>query len=114
MFDKILGKIIGTKNERELKRLWRDVEAINSVFEELRGLSAADLPKKTEQLVARVADGELIDDLVPEAFALVKWACTFLLGKEWPVADTMQKWNMVPFDVQLIGGVVLHLSLIHI
>jgi len=108
VFDKILGKIIGTKNERELKRLWRDVEAINSVFEELRGLSADDLPKKTEQLVARVADGEILDDLVPEAFALVKWACTFLLGKEWPVADTMQKWNMVPFDVQLIGGVVLH------
>ncbi|MFO7639608.1 MAG: hypothetical protein R6X14_10015 [bacterium] len=108
MLDVILGKLFGTKNERELKRLWGRVEDINAVFESLRGISATDLPAKTEDLVRRVRDGELLDDLVPEAFALVKWSCTFLLGKEWLVADTMQRWNMVPFDVQLIGGMVLH------
>ncbi|MFO7676245.1 MAG: preprotein translocase subunit SecA [bacterium] len=108
MFDVILGKLFGTKNERELKRLWSRVEEINVVFEGLKGISAADLPARTEDLVRRVRDGESLDDLVPESFALVKWACTFLLDKEWPVADTMQRWNMVPFDVQLIGGIVLH------
>jgi len=108
MFDVIFGKLFGTKNERELKRLWSRVEDISAVYESLKGVSAADLPAKTEDLVRRVADGEPLDDLVPESFALVKWACTFLLDKEWPVADTMQKWNMVPFDVQLIGGIVLH------
>jgi len=108
MLDKFLGKLFGTKNDRELKRLWSRVEDINAVHDRLKGISAADLPAKTDDLVRRAADGEPLDDLVPEAFALVKWSCRFLLDKEWPVADTMQRWNMVPFDVQLIGGMVLH------
>ncbi|MBN2537983.1 preprotein translocase subunit SecA [candidate division WOR-3 bacterium] len=108
MLDKLLGSIFGTKNDRELKRLRARVDEINSVFEQLKGITAADLPRKTEELVKRVADGEPLDDLVPEAFALVKWSCKFLVGKEWPAADQMQRWQMVPFDVQLIGGMVLH------
>ena len=108
MLEAVLGRIFGTKNEREVKRLWAHVEEINAAFESLKGVTAAELPKKTEDLIARVKDGEPLDDLVPEAFALVKMACTFLVGKQWPMADTMQTWNMVPFDVQLIGGVVLH------
>ncbi|MBM3315655.1 preprotein translocase subunit SecA, partial [candidate division WOR-3 bacterium] len=65
-------------------------------------------PRKTEDLAARLRDGEALDDLLPEAFALVRLACRLLVGKRWPVADIMQEWNMVPFDVQLIGGIVLH------
>ncbi len=108
MLEKILGAIFGTKNDRELKRLWLRVEEINAVYEKLGGLSSADLPARTEELRKRVADDEPLDDLVPDAFALVKLACRLLVGKSWPVSDTMQTWNMVPFDVQLIGGVVLH------
>jgi preprotein translocase subunit SecA len=107
MLDRLFGSIFGTKNDRELKRLWRRVEDVNDVFEQLKGITAQDLAGRTEALTVRVRDGEPPDDLLPEAFALVKWACTFLLDKEWPVADTMQRWNMVPFDVQLIGGMVL-------
>lgn len=106
MLDKILGAIFGTKNDRELKRLWRRVEEINAVYEQLT--DSENLPARTEELKRRVADGEPLDELLPEAFALVKLACRRLVGKSWPVVDTMQTWNMVPFDVQLIGGVVLH------
>ncbi len=108
MLEAVLGKLFGTKNDREVKRLWTHVEEINAEFESLKGVTPDQLPKKTEEFIARIKDGEPLDDLMPEAFALVKWACKFLVGKEWPMADTMQKWNMVPFDVQLIGGVVLH------
>jgi preprotein translocase subunit SecA len=108
MLEQFLGRIFGTKNERELKRLWVLVLDINSVFESLKGITPDDLPEKTAGLKARLADGEPVNDLVPEAFALVKWSCKFLCGKSWPVADMMQEWNMVPFDVQLIGGMVLH------
>ncbi len=108
MLEKLIGRIFGTKNERELKRLWALVAEVNAVFESLSGITAEDLPRKTEDLKKRIADGELLDEVLPEAFALVKWSCRFLVGKSWPVADIMQQWNMVPFDVQLIGGMVLH------
>jgi preprotein translocase subunit SecA len=108
MLERILGRIFGTKNERELRRLWALVSDVNAVFEALHGISAEDLPKKTSELKQRIADGEALDAVLPEAFALVKWSCRFLVGKSWPVADIMQQWNMVPFDVQLIGGMVLH------
>ncbi len=108
MLDKILGKFFGTKNDRELKRLWPKVEEINEIFEGLKGLSDEDLPKKTEEFVKRIQDGESLDEILPEAFALVKEACRRLVGKRWPVSDIQTEWNMVPFDVQLIGGIVLH------
>jgi preprotein translocase subunit SecA len=108
MLDKILGKIFGTKNDRELKRLWPRVEEINEIFESYHGLADADLPKKTEEFVKRIQDGEVLDDILPEAFALVKESCRRLVGKSWPVSDIQTEWNMVPFDVQLIGGIVLH------
>lgn len=108
MIEALIGKIFGTKNERELKKLWLRVEEINAVYEKLSGVTPADLPRKTEEFVGRVRDGEPLYDILPEAFAYVRLACKFLVGKQWPVADMMQTWNMVPFDVQLIGGMVLH------
>jgi len=108
MLEKLIGRIFGTKNERELKRLWALVVEVNAVFESLKGVTAEDLPRRTEDLKKRLADGEPLDAILPEAFALVKWSCSFLVGKSWSVADIMQEWNMVPFDVQLIGGMALH------
>ncbi len=108
MLDNILGRLFGTKNERELKKLWVKVRQIRQVEDRMKGLGLAELPKKTEELIGRLRDGESLDELLPEAFALVNIACRLLLGKRWPVADIVQEWNMVPFDVQLIGGIVLH------
>jgi preprotein translocase subunit SecA len=105
----VLTKIFGTKYERSVKRLWPLVGQINALEEEYqRTLTDADFPKKTEEFRKRLADGEELDDLLPEAFALVKNACRRLLGSEFPVRGHPMKWDMVPYDVQLIGGIVLY------
>ncbi len=105
MFQKVLTSIFGTKTHRELKELWPKVEEINTIYEKLRDV---DLLKKTEDFKKRYCQGESLDDILPEAFALVKEACRRLLGKKWMVVDIETAWNMVPFDVQLIGAIVLH------
>ncbi len=105
MLQKILGKIFGTQTERELKRLWPKVNEINEIYEKMKNI---DLQKTTEDFRRRIDQGEPIDELMPEAFALVKEACRRLLGKKWQVVNIETEWNMVPFDVQLIGAIVLH------
>jgi preprotein translocase subunit SecA len=95
MLSVILKKIFGTKNERELKRLRPLVERINSLEESYRALSDADLKALTPAFRERVARGEPLDDLLPEAFAAVREAARRTLG-------------MRHFDVQLVGGAVLH------
>ncbi|MGB7054458.1 MAG: preprotein translocase subunit SecA, partial [bacterium] len=105
MLQQFLGKIFGTKVERELKSLWPIVDQINSFYEKLKD---ADLLKHTEDFKKRIKDGEVLDSIMPEAFAVVKEACRRLLGQKWQVVDIETEWNMVPFDVQLIGAIVLH------
>jgi preprotein translocase subunit SecA len=95
MFDLILKKIFGSKNERELQRLAPVVDHINSLEPELRELADADLAAKTPQFKKRLDQGEPLDDLLPEAFAVAREASLRVLG-------------LRPFDVQLIGGIVLH------
>jgi preprotein translocase subunit SecA len=102
---KLLKKVFGTKTERELKVLWPKVEEINAFFEKFKDV---DLQKTTADFRKRIADGEALDDIMPEAFALVKEACRRLLGKTWNVVEMETEWNMVPFDVQLVGAIVLH------
>src|ERR1039458_5505730 len=104
----ILKKILGSKNQREVKRLWPLVYRVNEVEVEYQKLSDEQLRAKTEEFRKRLADGTPLDDLLPEAFAAVKNACRRLCGKEWPVRGQPYKWDMVPFDVQILGGIVLH------
>ncbi len=104
----ILKKILGSKNQREVKRLWPLVHRVNEVEAEYQKLSDEELRGKTEEFRKRLADGTPLDDLLPEAFAAVKNACRRLCGKEWPVRGQPYKWDMVPFDVQVLGGIVLH------
>ncbi len=108
MLDKLIAKFIGTKDDREMKRLWPMVDEINQIWESYKNMDQTDFPKKTEDFVKRIKDGEPLDSIIPEAFALVKETCRRLLGKQWPVCDIQTTWNMVPFDVQLIGAIVLH------
>jgi preprotein translocase subunit SecA len=103
-----LRRLIPSKSQREVNRLWTKVEEINTIWETYKALADADLPRKSEEFVARIRDGETLDDLMPEAFALVKEGCRRMLGKKWSVTDQEVTWDMVPFDVQLIGGMVLH------
>ena len=95
MIQHILKNIFGSKNERELKRLAPLVDAINSLEPEYRALSDARLRAKTAEFRERLDREEPLDDLLPEAFAAVREASTRVLG-------------LRPFDVQLIGGIVLH------
>ena len=103
-----LKGIIPSKSDREVKRLWLSVDRINEVWESYKKMADAELPKQTEEFVARIREGETLDEIMPEAFALVKEACRRLLGKKWTVTGLETTWDMVPFDVQLIGGMVLH------
>jgi preprotein translocase subunit SecA len=95
IIDKALAKVFGTANERELKRLTPIVAEINAFEPAIQVLSDPQLRDKTTEFRARLANGDTLDDLLPEAFAVVREAGRRVL-------------NMRHFDVQLIGGMVLH------
>src|SRR6059036_271982 len=95
MIQKLLAKVIGTQNERDLKRLEPIVGEVNAFEASITPLSDERLRAKTAEFRERLAKGETLDDLLPEAFAVVREAGHRTL-------------NMRHFDVQLIGGAVLH------
>jgi len=95
MIDQVLAKIFGTKNEREVKRIRPIVAAINDLEPAMQQLSDADLAQKTVEFKQRVANGESLDDLLIESFAVCREVGRRVL-------------NMRHFDVQLIGGIFLH------
>jgi preprotein translocase subunit SecA len=99
IFNSILTKIVGTKNERQIKRIRPVLEKVGSLEASLRALSDQDLKARTADFRGRVEKGEALDDLLPEAFAVVREAGRRVL-------------NMRHFDVQLIGGVALHQGMI--
>ncbi len=104
----MLQKLLGTKNQRDIKRIQPLVARINELEESYQSLSEAELKGHTEQFRKRYAEGESLDDLLCEAFATVKNACRRLCGTVADVCGHELAWDMVPFDVQLIGGIVLH------
>ncbi len=108
MFGWVIKKLLGTRNQRVLRRLQPIVERINEIEEELQGLTDEQLQAKTGEFRRRLAEGETVDDLLPEAFAVVKNACRRLQGRSWEVCGHEITWDMVPFDVQLIGAITLH------
>ncbi|MFA5792628.1 MAG: preprotein translocase subunit SecA [Candidatus Gracilibacteria bacterium] len=109
MLEKFLAKIIGDPEQKTIKRSAKLVEEINKIeIEYQQKLTDEDIPKKTAEFRARVQNGESLDSILPEAFALVKNASRRLVGKTWQVRGFDYTWDMVPFDVQLIGGIVLH------
>ncbi len=107
--EKVLSKVLGgSSTERELKRLRPMVDEINKIAEEYKNLTDDELKAKTNEFRYRLKMGETIDDLLPEAFAAVKDTCRRLRGKRWLVRGQEIEWDMVPYDVQIIGGIVLH------
>ena len=95
MIIKTMKKVFGTRNDRELKRLRKLVTKINALEADFQALDDAALSAKTAEFRARLAGGETLDNLLPEAFAAVREA-------------GMRSLGMRHFDVQLIGGIVLH------
>lgn len=96
MFDKFLDRLFNGSNERDIKKMRRIVEEeINPLEDALKNLSDSSLSNKTHEFKARLAKGETLDDILPEAFAVIREASRRVLG-------------MRQFDVQLIGGIILH------
>ena len=95
MISGLLKKIFGTKNDREIKALTKEVEKINALESEYEKLSDEDLQNKTNIFKERLQNGETLDDILTEAFATVREASKRVLG-------------LRHYDVQLIGGIVLH------
>ena len=91
----LLTKVFGTYSERELKSIYPIVERIEALEDEYKALSDAELQAKTPEFKRRLADGETLDDILPEAFATVREASDRVLG-------------LRPYRVQLVGGIVLH------
>jgi len=111
----IVKKFIGSKNDREVKRLRPLVAKINALETELQNVSEDVLRQKTtvwkEELSKIEGNEELaarLNEILPEAFAVVKNACRRLCGAEIIVREHPLRWEMIPFDVQLIGGYALH------
>ncbi|MCK5126858.1 MAG: preprotein translocase subunit SecA [candidate division Zixibacteria bacterium] len=104
----LITRLFGTKHDRDIKSLNPIVAKINEFFEQYEALSDSELKEKTTEFISRLKQGEELDDLIPETFAVVKQTCKRLCGQSWDVAGIETEWNMVPYDVQLIGAVVLH------
>jgi preprotein translocase subunit SecA len=128
-------KIFGTASERKIKKIMPLVEEINEIYEGLSDTPQEKLKERTQEFKAKIqqkseaarkeaeaqnlsgqdieeavikAEQEVLDNILPEAFAIVKETCRKMLGEEWKAAGHDIKWKMVPYDVQLIGGIVLH------
>lgn len=136
MVRKLIEKIIGDPNEKAIKKIRPLVQKINQIEEEYQKTLTTDedYPRKTAEFKERIAKGESLDSLLPEAFALVKSACRRIYGREFVVEKLFAEekelvegsnsdekttseasatpntytWKMIPFDVQLIGGINLH------
>ena len=131
----VIEKVFGSKSDRDVKKLRPIVDEINDIYETLRDKPDEWFPNRTAELKTELKsflvelDSEInpqsmepelykkehrkrlddkLDEFLPEAFALVKEACRRLVGKSWEVCGIEMRWEMVPYDVQLIGAIVLH------
>ena len=113
----LIKKLFGSRNDREVKKLWPRVKEINDLEAGLQKLSDDELRQKTADWKARLAaiadKGELaaaLEEILPEAFAVVKNACRRLTERKTDVIvrEHPLRWEMIPFDVQLLGGIGLH------
>ena len=91
----LFTKVFGTYSQRELKSIYPIVDKITALEDEYKQLTDAELQAKTPEFKERLANGETLDDILPEAFAAVREAADRVLG-------------MRPYPVQLVGGIVLH------
>jgi len=107
----IVGVIFGSKQERDIKKIQPVLEKVKSYYEQIHLLSDEDLRKKTDEFRERLRSGETLDDILPEAFAVVREATHRVLGESKMVHDTYLNTDipfMAHFDVQVMGAIVLH------
>ncbi len=115
MINWLIKKIVGSKNQREIRRMFPVVTRINEIEQQLQSESEDALRGRMAAWRERVsaiedpdAQQDALEEILPEVFAVVKNAARRLCGTSWQVCDQPVTWNMIHFDVQLIGGMVLH------
>lgn len=108
MFRNLLKRFVGRHYKKFYKECLLIVEKINAIEEQFKALSNEELQAKTEQFKQRYNQGESLDALLPEAFATVKNAARRLVGTQAEVCGHILTWDMIHYDVQLIGGIALH------
>ena len=131
----LISKIFGTRSDREIKLLYPIVEKINQIYDQLSVKTDEELKQRTLELkndlaLARkeaeekakdqitdkdeakkfilLAEQQKLDSILPEAFAMVKETCRRMCGTSWKVVGRELSWDMIPYDVQIIGGIILH------
>jgi preprotein translocase subunit SecA len=105
---RILKKIFGTAQTRQVKKYQKIVHKINAIEKEFQKLSDDEIKAKTKEFQDRIEKGESLDALLPEVFATVKNTCRRLVGTEVHIFGYNQKWDMIPYDVQMIGAIAMH------
>lgn len=104
----MVNSLFGDRQKKKISDLQPYVDEVNEYCEKIETLSEDDLKDFTRRFRVRLANGESLDEIMCEAFAVVKESCRKLLGRSWLVSGSNLEWNMVPFDVQIMGAVVLH------
>ena len=105
---RIMQKIFGDRESRLTKRLDPVIASVKEWADSYGSLADEDFPGKTEEFVQRIGRSETLDDVMPEAYGLVYETCRRLLGRSWKVVGHDITWDMVPFDVQVAGAIVLN------
>ncbi len=130
-----ISSIFGTYSDRQIKKIMPLVDEINTIYNGLADKSIEDLQQRTAEFKAMIREksaayenslesreltsakkkeeivkyeNSLLEKILPEAFAMVKDVCRRLIGEKWNAAGYDVEWNMIPYDVQLIGGIALH------
>ena len=103
-----LKKVFGTAQSRLLRRYEKIADKVIDLDLQWQSLSDEEIRNKTVEFRQRLAQGETLDDLLPEAYATVRNACRRLCGTEVDVSGYSQRWDMVPYKVQIIGSIAMH------
>ncbi|MFW5857345.1 MAG: hypothetical protein ACOCX4_05645, partial [Planctomycetota bacterium] len=107
----VINKVFGSANDRELKRLWPLVEQVKAHYPAAQALADEDFPKKTDEFRRRFCQGESLDRILFEAYAVCREAAHRVLGGKQLVFDRWEEREIRyfgHFDVQILGGIVLH------
>src|SRR3990172_5082939 len=104
----LLKKFFGSAQDRTLKRYRKIIDQVNDWEEQFQSLSDAALRQKTEEFKKRMREGALLEEILPEAYAVVKNTCRRLLGTQIHVSGYNKEWDMVPFDVQILDAIAIH------
>jgi preprotein translocase subunit SecA len=108
VFNWILEKIAWSYNERQLAKYAPTISKINELYEEYNKFTDEDIKNKSIEFRERLEKWETIDDILSEALAVHKQACKRLVWKEYKVKWETEIWNMIPYDVQLLGWMILN------